>query len=1395
MKNINIKALLLIPLLLTNKIGFAVEEVPANQDTAKTLQGTLRPDGTVEVQVGAKRPEPQRFVFDGLRSGFYMSRYSTSSNEGTPMRSAPTSIGDSNMEPEQSCKTTANPVVLATGEKVKKEVDFESEGLHGISLARTYRSKNPDGSVFGKHWLSSLDPPKLTNSACHKPKQDFDCVPKAIAHISETGTKVAYQYAGHGPLVNEGKRPDEYYYYTSGGGTLKKIVYKPRENVALYMGGHKYTFTLNNVLQDVRDESSQIVRKYHYNGSRLVSISNLPGQSITFGWEGDKVTAIRDTGGAVWAYAYNGNGMLTQVTAPGGNVRNYHYENPDPTRLTGISIGGRRYSNYSYHGDGRVHVSQLAGDRRKEVFNYGSDPFNDFTVVNNASGQETKYSFVTLAGEKKLTKVDRTGNATCAGASKLTEYEENSGFLTRTYDWKGVSTWYQYDVDGHLRSKITAEKTPEAVQEDHTWLGEKLIETVYKNASGEKQSGVQYSYYAQGQATGRIQQTRVIDHRTGSSRVTSYGYAFHPNGVLSGVAIFKGEGLESIVSAIEYDQFGRISATINAVGHRTIYTDHTGLGKPGRVTDPNGITTAYTYNPDGTTATITEHGGRVTKFAYNQARMPTLVIPPDGKVIWYTYTDSLDLEGVGDAQKQFSQTKFDVSTNSLGFISPRHVPSAGPNGPVANAGGEFSRLVKLDSLDRLYQTVNSKGEREDRRYDANGNIIESYTADGKGNFYEYDALNRAVKWTAEDGSITRREYDWAGRVEALTDARGIRTTFSYNNFGDLVRIDSPDRGTTTYDYDKFGRMKVENQANGKGISYTWDNIDRVKTRSSGGKTETFNYDEGHLGKGHLTSMTDATGTTSWVYETSGKLIRQDNDITGTKFTTRWAYDAAGRLSGMAWSSGLNINYDYDANGRVTKVRSNLVGKWATLADGFLYQPAKDDIYAWRFGNGQTRMSTWDVDSRLDQLHTPGVHALNFDYHPRGTISKVSDAVHPELTTDYAYDDLGHLSSITRNGDHQYIDWDGAGNRLKHSREAQGEFSYGLYSGSNRLENWGGSGQSRRFEYDATGNAIIEHRHDGNRKYTYDAFNRMNGLYINGAYVADYRYNGLNQRVLKIGNNIGVRSIYGPSGELIAEIGTTSTQYVYVGGELLGIARGGQFYASHNDQLGRPEVLTNAAGAPVWRAANAAFDRRVVMDSIGGMNIGYPGQYYDAESGLWYNWNRYYDPMLGRYLQSDPAGPNGRLNMYNYADGNPLSKIDPLGLWVFSFEGYWGYGGGLSIGYKNGTWEVLGRFGLGVGLGVSVEPFGGPSKHSKSCGRGLIARSSGKAGIGAGVGLGGVQIGANVMSGNLFTDKIGGGEVSFPVEFGFEKPVFGVRAGASVAVEAGGYFNPGCECGK
>jgi RHS repeat-associated protein len=109
------------------------------------------------------------------------------------------------------------------------------------------------------------------------------------------------------------------------------------------------------------------------------------------------------------------------------------------------------------------------------------------------------------------------------------------------------------------------------------------------------------------------------------------------------------------------------------------------------------------------------------------------------------------------------------------------------------------------------------------------------------------------------------------------------------------------------------------------------------------------------------------------------------------------------------------------------------------------------------------------------------------------------------------------------------------------------------------------------------------------------------------------------------------------------------------------------YYVHNDHLGTPQAMSDDTGETVWHSTYDPFGKATVNEDVDGdgntitMNIRFPGQYYDQESGLHYNYFRYYDPSTGRYITSDPIGLAGGLNTYGYVGGNTLNYIDPLGL--------------------------------------------------------------------------------------------------------------------------------------
>jgi hypothetical protein len=113
----------------------------------------------------------------------------------TAMQADPPAVDNSNKE---DCgKSTANPVVIATGEKYKEEMDFLARGEYGLSLQRTYRSKQAAGKMFGPHWLSNLDVPRLQiNSAGCTPTTSGQCIPRSVTVTDANGTKYLYGNVG-----------------------------------------------------------------------------------------------------------------------------------------------------------------------------------------------------------------------------------------------------------------------------------------------------------------------------------------------------------------------------------------------------------------------------------------------------------------------------------------------------------------------------------------------------------------------------------------------------------------------------------------------------------------------------------------------------------------------------------------------------------------------------------------------------------------------------------------------------------------------------------------------------------------------------------------------------------------------------------------------------------------------------------------------------------------------------------------------------------------------------------------------------------------------------------------------------------------------------------------------
>ena len=230
--------------------------------------------------------------------------------------------------------------------------------------------------------------------------------------------------------------------------------------------------------------------------------------------------------------------------------------------------------------------------------------------------------------------------------------------------------------------------------------------------------------------------------------------------------------------------------------------------------------------------------------------------------------------------------------------------------------------------------------------------------------------------------------------------------------------------------------------------------------------------------------------------------------------------------------------------------------------------------------------------------------------------------------------------------------------------------------------------ARALTYDGAGNILTDSRTGGPFTFAYNKANRLKTVTVAATVRGTYTYNGFEQLISRVITNSGtangttyfVHDIYG---NIIAELttaGATVREYIYLPETEIAPTRQSRTQVDlpvavvdavntvtpallmvHVDQLNRPVRMTNAAKASVWDVVYTPWGAPHTLTGAQTLNARFPGQWFQLESGLHYNWHRHYDPSLGRYTQPDPLGFVDGPSVYAYAKGSPQGYVDALGL--------------------------------------------------------------------------------------------------------------------------------------
>ncbi len=1041
----------------------------------------------------------------------------------------------------------------------------------------------------------------------------------------------------------------------------------------------------------------------------LLSIRNQFGHRIELTYTADdlvsEVRHINPSGSLVQSvrYTFDEQRRLTSVRYADDSVRQYHYEDSNnPFWLTGYSLNGQRVGTYRYDEMGRAVETTHPGGLDRYQVSYTTLSGGIYSNVSVIDPLGTSRSYVYSLKEHRLNVIRASVHPFDHDANPIKSRTVNSfGYVRSESNFKGNS--YSSTTYDEERALPTAENYGAGLKgTNYTWHPTFRLPTQIDEKGG-RRTVLEYD------TKGNLLR-KTVTSTSGAVVNEVWSWTYNSAGLTASETDPRGA-----TTTYQYNAAGQLTRQLNALGQATSYA-YDANGMVSRITEPSGLSRYFYYTPRGWLKAMTLSAGGVnlaTAFAYTPDGQIKSAAFPNGYTITYSYDAGLRNNGWSDNRGQRVNHTLDAAGNAT---EEQH---RNANGQLA-----LQIRRSISALNRVQSETTGTGVTETFAQDANGRTNSVTDATGKTTTIGRDTLERFKSVTDANGRQASINYNAQDAVTQIIDFKNVTTKYTRDVQGNARSEATPDAGTTASTYDALGLPSRIVDAIGRATDIERDALGRptrITHSVSGGKTLTteLRYDlagssscnvsgQVNAAIGRLCQMVDKVDgvehvQTQYQWDAFGRLNAQTQTLSSAianhSLVQRTAYTyvasgaGKGELASITYPSGAVLTHQYDTTGRLKGLLWNGQPLIENLQYNVLGQPLS---WTWAFGStgGPTLQASRQYDT-AGQL--TGSEFARFVPDATGRIGSVTQKllksngtggwVEEEVPFNALYDALGQLTSFQAQGTSPVFQWghtytyDFNANRTGGTITANGA----SMSFTNAFIN---NRQSKVAGVTVVSNAAGDISSVLGKTLQYDAAGRLSqasavppcpsGNNCVGAQTTISRFNGWGQRYLR--ENEQEQSVfgYGPQGfELLtqtrrnlASSALRSTEHIWLptasGPMPIAAVIDGVHYAVHADHLNTPRRLSDSSGQSRWQWPYSGFGEIAPQSTPTtgqapvNYSLRYPGQIDDGNE-LFYNWHRFYDPRLGRYVSSDPIGLEGGFNRFGYVGGNPLSGSDSRGL--------------------------------------------------------------------------------------------------------------------------------------